>query len=284
MKLHRLLAVCAVGAGVLFVPSPAIAGEECHYDDVTRQLRCTITAEPGGPSLTVAIQGVPLVWSRTLALASPVAGGCWYTDTVEGTETRTGGIPWLIEVRNVETGELVLLDAVCEYPGEDPPAPPPPPPTPEQFIETIADLLVVHFDTSPDGTIGGITGLDTWLWCDTPDPVSTPPITLNGWTVTAEMEAVLFHWSISGQGPGGSHDSTECGTEPAEDSDGAVAAWIWRPEATGDYTIAFAASWAGTWTLTYDGTDMGIFVLDPALIDAPPITYSVGEYIGVLTD
>lgn len=284
MKLSSLLAAWAVGASVLLTASPAIAGKECYYDDVTREVHCTITAEPGGPDESVPLAGIPLVWSRTMALASPVSGGCWYVDTIDGVETTIVGIPWFVEVRNVETGEVVMTDSLCEYPGDDPPSPPPPPPTPEQFIETIADLLVVEFDVSPTAEIGGITGLETWMWCDTPPPVSTTPITLNGWTVQAEMEAVLFHWSVDGPGEDGSHDSTECGTEPPRDSDGAVAAWRWQPESTGDYTITFAASWAGTWTLTYEGTNMGTFILDPALIDAPSITYPVDEYVGVLTD
>jgi len=227
-----------------------------------------------------------------MALASPVSGGCWYVDTVDGTETTIVGIPWFVEIRNIETGEVVMSDCPCEYPGDDPPAPPPPPATPEQFIDTIADLLIVDFDLPPTTEISGIKGLDTWLWCDSPtwlwcdspQPVSSPPITLNGWTVQAEMEAVLFHWSITGAGPGGRHDSIECGTEPSADSDGKSAAWTWQPESTGDYTIEFAASWAGTWTLTYDGIDMGTFVLDPALIDASPTAYPVDEYVGVLTD
>ena len=97
------------------------------------------------------------------------------------------------------------------------------------------------------------------------------------------MNAILFSWSVSGPGDGGSSDSETCGTEPALDGDGDGAAWKWQPQTLGDYTINFTSTWLGTWTQTYDGTNVGTFPLGPAPIDQEPVTYPVGEYVGVLT-
>ena len=163
-----------------------------------------------------------------------------------------------------------------------PPEPPPPPPTPEEYIEAIESLLQVDFELSPPPAFEGITGVDTWFWCSTPESAVIDPITLNGWTVEAEMRAILYSWSVSGPGLGGSHDSPTCGSEPALDGDGDGSAWIWQPQTMGDYTINFTSTWFGTWTQTYNGVNVGTFPLGPAPITQAPLAYPVGEYVGVL--
>jgi len=276
-----LAALAASGLGVGFAQH-ASAAEECWFDYEKGVQRCRITAEPGGTDTTIPFDGVPIAWRRYVAYSALATGFCYYVDTIDGVDTTVIGIPWFVELINTETGETISITAVCEFPGEDPPQPPPPPPTPEEYIEAIEGLLEVDWELSPPATFEGITGVDTWFWCDTPDTSVIDPITLNGWTVQSEMTAILFRWAVTGPGPGGNHDSDTCGEAPAPDGDGDGAAWIWQPQTMGDYAIEFTSTWLGTWTLTYEGTNTGTFPLGPAAIGQPPVAYPVGEYRGVL--
>lgn len=277
----------ATSALALGTASSTSAGRECWFDQITRQQRCRIITQPAGPDRSVTFDGIPLAWIRYNAgvlglngdqLACPVRNGI-----VDGVQTDILGIVWIVAIRNTATDELVSIDGVCAYPGDTPPQPPPPPPTPEQYLEAVATLLEVDFELSPPAEFEGITGVDTWFWCDTPDTAVIEPITLNGWTVEAEMSAILFSWSVSGPGKGGRSDVTDCGIEPDLEGDGDGAAWMWQPQTMGEYTISFTSTWLGTWTQSYAGTNVGTFPLGPAPIDQAPVIYPVGEYVGVLT-
>ena len=148
----------------------------------------------------------------------------------------------------------------------------------------MADVLELETSFNPPVEFGGITGLDTWFWCADPGTVSVPPITVRGWTVEATVEPVLFTWTVSGPGTGGSHAADSCGTQPSvEEGTGAGAVWTWMPETLGTYSIQFATTWGGSWTLSYAGATTGTFVLEPLTVDAAPVTYSVDEFVGVLT-
>jgi len=180
---------------------------------------------------------------------------------------------WVIVLVNTDTGEQLLLDSDCEWPGEDPPTPPPPPPTPEQLAEGNAQALTIDAALSPNVGIGGLTGLESWLWCDDPGRV-VADAELNGWVAAGSVEVVLIGWRVDGP-TGTSADTSECGSleQPAV---------RWTPETMGEYSVVVTAAWAGTWELTYEGVPMGTYPLGPIYLTSDPVPYPVDEYRGVL--
>ena len=158
---------------------------------------------------------------------------------------------------------------------EDPnPAPPPPPPSPAEFVEAARAVLTVQTSLSPRVEIGGLTGLDTWLWCEDPGVLEVG-VALRGWTATATMQAVQHAWAISGTASAG-FTSSSCGSE------GSPAA-SWMPETKGPYSVTLTSTWAGDWTLAYNGFPAGTFPLGPFDFAAPTVPYPVDEYRGRLT-
>lgn len=268
--------------------SPVLAqAQTCEFDEAG-VLRCiqVITARPGGPELDVPLDPsgrVPLLWRRILANGLPEATFSCVYETVDDTvTTQVRGVGWATMLINLDTGEILTLDFECEYPGDDPPTPPTPPPTVDMWRESSEDALRFGTALNPTPGTGGITGLATWFWCDDPGSVTTEPLTMNGWTVTATVEPIAFRWNVSGSG-GAVHTSDSCGHAPSiPEGSGSGAAWIWTPRSVGTATIAFTSTWAGTWTLVYEGTNTGTFLLGPVPIAAAPVTYPVAEFVSVL--
>ena len=122
--------------------------------------------------------------------------------------------------------------------------------------------------------IGGLTGLDTWLWCDHPSTVQVG-VSLRGWTAAATMNAVGYRWSIHGV-DSASFSASSCGSEAAP-------AGTWMPERLGPYSVTLTSSWSGSWTLSYNGVALGSYALGPFDFAAEPLAYPVDEYRGVLT-
>jgi hypothetical protein len=54
------------------------------------------------------------------------------------------------------------------------------------------------------------------------------------------------------------------------------------PERMGEYSVTAGATWAGTWTLSWNGIALGTFVLGPFDFDSPPVVYPVDEFVGEL--
>lgn len=261
---------------------------ECEYDLDTEQLLCTITytARPGGPELDVDLDGpggLPLSWRRVLSNGLPGATFICYYQTTDGvTTTEFRGVGWAVYLINTETGEVLSLNFDCEWPGEDPPQPPPPPPTAGELAQSAKDLLTIETSVNPDQNAGGITGLDSWLWCTDPGERATG-VSLRGWTATATMSSASYVWTIAGPSSAQRH-STSCGSAPQRGSvTGGDAAAIWQPQTKGEYQIVLTSTWWGTWTLEYGGVVTGTFILGPVEIDAARVTYPVDEFVAVLT-
>ena len=109
------------------------------------------------------------------------------------------GNDYAVWLENAATGEHVTSPrSVCLFFPEDPnPTPPPPPPSPAEFVEAARTVLTVQTSLSPRTEIGGLTGLDTWLWCEDPGDLEVG-VALRGWTATATMQAVQHAWAIGG--------------------------------------------------------------------------------------
>ena len=252
----------------------------CKYDEDTQVLRCIVMIEPVAPvtvSLDTGVGGarLPLAWKRgvwqTPSEILSRDGGCLRTDGVD----TVVGVIYLTSLYNVDTGERLSFEYECVFPGDPLPEPPPPPPSLAEFLEAADLVLVAEADISPNPAWGGITGLETWLWCEDPGEVQVG-VDLRGWSAAATMRPVQYHWSVAGPDDE-LFSAAACGSE-----DSPSATWV--PEVMGDYEIGLSATWAGTWTLTYAGVLMGTFVLGPVDVDAAVSAYPVGEYIGVLTE
>lgn len=283
MMRRTLAAITAITATFVLSSGPAEAQERsCVYDHTIQGMRCRIVGRPGGPDRTVNYPGSPIGWRRNVASGGQAVGSCIRNEVVGGVPTEIIGVPWFVVLFNTDTGVTISITATCEFPGQTPPQPPPPPPTPDEFIEEARELLLVDFELSPRPEFAGITGVDTWFWCDTPATVSIPPLELRGWTVSAEMDALTYSWSVEGPGDGGSTTVDDCGVEPDVEGDGDGAAWIWQPQTLGEYNVDFVVTWFGGWTLEWNGTNTGTFPLGPVDVAADPTIYPVDEYVGVL--
>jgi hypothetical protein len=294
-----IVAMSAVGLGV---PAGRAAAQEARCKKVGIRVECYIkvVALPGGPPISVPLgHHVPFVWIRRHSNGLPGASFTCYreyagvdADGVAGT-VQEWGTGWVIIVIDPSTGgtlenvdSWITFSFDCEFIGEDPPEPPPPPPTPEQVVEAFADALVVRTELNPPAQWGGITGLDTWIWCNTPGAVALdPPLTLGGYTVNATMTPLLYTWHVDGP-EGGSSSGPTCGSSPDEDGEGA--AWTWQPQRMGDYTVLFTVDWTMNWSLTYDFGDGPVTLPatqypSPIPVSGAPVAYSVDEFRGVLS-
>ena len=188
--------VAGIIAGLAFGDVARADRKECSLDELTGELECTLIASPSRPRVVRLSEDLPLEWLRLLwqdneALQRGV--GC--VRTAGGIQEI--GVAWAVSLRNTETGEQLRLETVCEWPGEDPPQPPPPPPTPEQLAEDNEQTLTLRPAMSPAIEIGGLTGLDSWLWCDDPGNVAAGA-TLNGWIAEGAVDVVEVGWEIEG--------------------------------------------------------------------------------------
>jgi hypothetical protein len=298
-RLVLILLGVATGLGWITQPWPietVAAGtvKECTIDPTTFIQTCKIVLLPV-PSVEVDFGSgsrtgtpLPLRWSRTPTNCSAGLGCPLPCERVIGATTEVG-VVYVVMLLNYETNTIVSLRSVCVFPGDPLPQPPPPPPSLPEFADAAAALLRIEPMLNPRPSIGGLTGLDTWLWCVDPGLVSAD-VSLRGWTAQSSMEAVAFNWAIAGVEDATRSRSvrrdgrTACGAAPVAGSNGGGAAATWMPETKGAYTITLSATWAGTWTLSWNGIPMGTFVLGPVDVPGVPQPYAVTEYVGVLLD
>jgi hypothetical protein len=268
--------VAAITLAVASLGHPSLAhadSKKCEIDDFSGTLECTLIASPGPPAVVRLSQVLPLEWIRMVWTdADGLSNGRGCVRTNAG--IREIGVAWAVSLRDTETRQQLILETVCEWPGDVPPQPPPRPPTPEQLAQDNARALTLQPALSPPVEIGGLTGLDSWLWCDDPGSVSADA-ELNGWTASGAVDVVKIGWEVDGP-TGVVTNTTTCGSPDAP-------AVSWTPETVGDYRVLVTTVWAGTWDLTYNGIPIGTYPLGPLTLTASAQTYPVDEYRGVLS-
>jgi hypothetical protein len=268
----------------MFVVDTTTVSAECSTDPFSGETTCFLRYSPV-PDRAVALGDprsssfvwVSLFWYSEADNPFEIDNDYCRRATVVGlTTTYTYGNIYLVVLRNAATGENVTTpQAVCAFDEDDPALqPPPPPPTEAEFVQAARRLLTVETSLNPRVEIGGLTGLDTWLWCEDPGDVDVS-VSLRGWTAAATMTSVEYAWSIDGT-DSASRVADACGSEESP-------AATWMPETMGPYTVGLTTTWAGTWTLTYLGLPAGTFPLGPFEFAAAPVDYPVDEYVGVLT-
>jgi hypothetical protein len=268
--------VCAfVFVAGTIAPLDAARADErrCELDPDTKLLICSLVASPAPPASVQLSPALPLVWRRIpMNVDELIARDVGCVRTVAA--IREVGVGYVITLTNEASGELLYLEYVCQWPGNPAPEPPPPPPTLAEFREANARVLTLRPALNPKPDIGGLTGLDTWLWCTDPGPVAAG-VSLRGWTASGDVHVVQLAWDVDGM-TGTAGTSRSCGSEAAP-------SLTWTPEAIDRYTIALTATWAGSWDLTWNGIPMGTFPLGPASFTSPAQAYPVDEYRGELT-
>jgi hypothetical protein len=197
-------------------------------------------------------------------------------DTVEGNTTTVElGNTYAVWLENAVTGIRVTeTRMICLFREDPDPQPPPPPPTEAEFVAAAKRVVTTQTSLNPRPSIGGLTGLDTWLWCVDPGAVQVG-VALRGWTAEATVESIQYAWSIAGT------DSAERSAEACGSEESPAATWM--PETMGPYSVTLTSTWAGTWELAYLGEPAGVFPLGPYDFAAPTVPYPVGEYRGSLT-
>src|SRR4029077_7237892 len=126
---------------------------------------------------------------------------------------------------------------ICLFPGDPAPDPPPAPPSGAEFVEAARAALPTQSAVNPRPEVGGLTGLETWMWCDDPGEVQVG-VALRGWTAEAAMDPVAFKWAVGGVSRA-TFDERGCGSEESP-------AASWMPETKGSYDIVLASTWAGS--------------------------------------
>ena len=271
---RRALWILAVLAASL-VPTRVASADErtCALDPVSGLLKCTLVASPAPPLTRRLGPDLPLVWRRiAMNVGELIARGIGCVREVGGiTEIGSG---YVVSLVNEATQELLYLDYICQWPGEPPPQPPPAPPTPGELRDANVQVLSLAPSASPAPNIGGLTGLDSWLWCEDPGDVATG-VTLRGWTASGQVGLVYVTWAVEGPSPM-EDSSTSCGSEEAPSI-------TWTPQTKGAHSVTLISTWAGTWDLSWNGIPMGAFPLGPISLASPAQPYPVDEYRGELT-
>jgi len=185
---------------------------------------------------------------------------------------------WIYKViaRNTKSGQAIGEPRIVCVPFPDPDIreiPPPPelpqPPTVEEIWNSARiPQPVVH--TSPIAE--GVTGLETWLWAESPETVtvSTPP--LNGYVVTGTARCVGFRFDF---GDGAVVEARSGGTEREP-----AARHVY--ERKGRYRLRVETVWEASFTMT------GAGLTTPLPIDVEQATvgatreFPVVEYRSIL--
>jgi hypothetical protein len=122
----------------------------------------------------------------------------------------------------------------------------PPPPGAAEVADAIG---LPEFDIATSPIRRGLTGLETWFWCDAPTTESVT-VSIRGYRVVAEAHAVEFEWVT---GDGHSYFSDTCGEEPDPEGDGYGAAARHTYETKDFYALELRIGWSGSYTFSGHG-------------------------------
>jgi hypothetical protein len=134
-------------------------------------------------------------------------------------------------------------------------APPQPPPLPTAG-EIWGEALTFEPEVNIDPYVRGLTGLETYLWYEGPtsDAVS---LTLNGYGVAAQIEAVEFRWDVGGESREGGQVYASPVPGSAEDP-----AAVHTYAIPADVTLVHEILWVGSAVLSGPGLPAGGVTID----------------------
>lgn len=246
----RLLAL-AMLLGVLLVPGlPALADHadwHADWDEDAEGIEAGVGVETAG------FEGSP-----------GGSSGYWYVWTAD--PCSVGGDPYVGDdfwVLVFGPGDE-LVDEFCADPNAEPL---PTPPTVTEIFDH-APLPPCEIGISPVGE--GLTGMETWLWCENVDRPVEVTVTIRGFRVQVSASPTEYHWIM---GDGINHVSKSAGTEQDPSATHVY-------ETKDEYVVRVDVVWTGTYTYTGHGvTETGSLGEVSSTSD---VAYPVVEVRGVL--
>ncbi len=220
MRLGRLVLVTLVG--VFLVPgAPAHADHadwHADWDEDAEGIEAGVGVEnPGSEGSHGGSHGYQYVW--TLDPCTP------------GGDPYAGEGFWMLMFG--PDGQLV--DEFCADPDAEPV---PTPPTVSEIFDR-APLPPCEIGISPEGE--GLTGMETWLWCENIDGPVQVAVTIRGFRVQASATPTEYHWIM---GDGTTRVSKWPGTEEDPSAEHVY-------ETKDNYLVRVDVVWTGTYT--YEG-------------------------------
>jgi hypothetical protein len=205
--------------------------------------KATLTKRELSAGLAVVDKGAEL---RTVPLfeGSPVKLSKYYTDLFGpfGSCGNGGSLYRTVDM-NRETGTVVPsweISGSTDVCLVQPASAPPPPPTSSEIADAIP-LPIFAINTSPIEK--GLTGLETWFWCNSPGRQSLS-VSVRGYTVAVTAEAAKFVWL---PGDNAAHTSMDCGSKPDPDGDGHEAAARHMYETKDRFEVELQVTWTGSY-------------------------------------
>lgn len=229
------------------------SGTECSIFDALRPSEAT----PGSPTLkTNSPPGPRFVWLNLLLECDASSSSGWtsLTDIASALfdisllaaagPPADPGVVWIGELIDPATGGTNSGYLSCVGVSEPLPALPPPLPTAEEIWGA---ALTFEPEVNLDPYVRGLTGLETYMWYEGPVTDSVA-LTLNGYTVTAQIDAVEFGWDAGGPSREGEQQYVSAAPGSAEDP---AAEHLYA--SPGEVTVIHEILWTGTAVLTGGG-------------------------------
>ena len=264
-----LAAAGGVAAGPAATPSEAQScsaldriGTTCNLSDQLDPPRPT----PGNKVIrSSAPPGPKFVWLNLLLACDAAGNGGWTPMTdlsaaildlsflAGGPAPAEPGVLWVGELVNPATGGTNSGYISCVGAGQPRPPLPPPLPTADQIWGA---ALTFEPEVNLDPYVRGLTGLETYMWYEGPTG-DTVTITLNGYAVTATIQAVTFSWDMGGDTRTGErvHRSVLAGS-----ADDPAASHTYATP--GPVVVIHEITWTGTSVLTGPGLPAGGVTVD----------------------
>ncbi len=269
-----LASIVPVGdmVGTMLGSSPATA-QKCSALD-RNGTRCNIADElnpkrpkPGGGTVvtTKSPPGPRFVWLNLLLSCDASVARGWTAMNDLGaaildlsflspTATPASpGVLWIGELVDPVSGGTNSGYISCVGTGRGLPPLPPPIPTADEIWGA---ALTFEPQVNLDPYIRGLTGLETFMWYEGPT-ADTVTIGLNGYTVTASIQAARFHWDMGGDGRSGNRTYT---TSQAGSADHPAASHTYA--LPGPVVVVHEIIWTGTSVLTGPGLPAGGITVD----------------------
>ena len=246
----RLLAAVAL-AGVLLAPAnPALADHadwHADWDEDGDGIEAGVGVENPGSEGSQSGSHYQYVW--TLDPCTP------------GGDPYSGNGFWVL-VLDPDTGQVV--DEFCADPDAQAP---PAPPTVEEIFDH-APLPPCQIGISPERE--GLTGMETWLWCENVEGPVQVTVSIRGFRVQATATPVEYRWIM---GDGTTHVSKSPGTEEEPSATHVY-------ETKDDYVVRVEVVWTGTYT--YEGHGLTETGSLGEVTSTSDLAYRVVEVRGVL--
>lgn len=266
--------MAVIAASLFFVAGPAQAqdgscsgldraGTECSIIDVLRPG----APVPGGPPVlrSSSPPGPTFVWLNLLLTCDAATSSGWTSLTnlasaIFDISLLAGagppadpGVVWIGELIDPVTGGTNTGYLSCVGTGDAPPPLPPPLPT---AGEIWGEALTFEPSVNLDPYVRGLTGLETFMWYEGPTSDSVALI-LNGYAVTAQIDAVEFSWDTGGL----SRDGVQLyvSATPGSADDPAADHIYAQPE---DVVVIHEIVWTGTAVVTGPGLPAGGTTID----------------------